>query len=113
MSVNSLIIKTLSPFGYPVEPDLYTGTERRYFTFNYADERGRNFGDNEPGCIISYMQIHFFLPVSENYLKIKNQIREALFKAGFTYPSISMLLVTESKIRHIIFECQIAEEREE
>ena len=116
MSVNSIIINALSEFDYPVKPDIYTGKEKRYITFNYADDRGMGFADDEPDCILADMQIHFFLPLEENgkavnYLSDRRKIREALFKAGFTYPSIVNLVETDNNIRHLVFECQTTEER--
>jgi len=111
MSANSIIINALSEFGYPVVPDIYEGKEKRYITFNYADDRGMGFADDEPDYVLADMQIHYFLPLKENYLTDRRKIREALFKAGFTYPSIVNLLEPENNIRHLVFECQITEER--
>lgn len=111
MTVNETIKKALEPFGYPCKPDIYTGDGTKYFTFNYADERGRDFGDNRPGYVLASMQIHFFLPMKENYRKEKKQVREALFAAGFTYPVVTEL--TDGQVRHIVYECDIMEEREE
>lgn len=111
MSVNTIIINALKPFGYPCKQNIYDGSEEKYFIFNYADETGANFGDNEPGCILCSMQIHFFLPVSINHLSEKKKVREALFAAGFTYPVVTELI--ENKVRHIVYECDITEERED
>lgn len=113
MSTNAVIIQALKPFGYPCKPNHYTGSDKKYFTFNYADERGADYGDNEPGCIKASMQIHFFLPLKENYISEKKKIREALFAAGFTYPIVTELIETENEVRHIVYECDIIEEREE
>lgn len=115
MSVNSKIIKALEEFGYPCKPDIYTGSESRYFTFNAAAERGRDFGDNKPGCVEISMQVHYFCPWKENgkevnYIAEKKKIRELLFKAGFTYPDVTVLLEQGKNVRHIIFECEIEEE---
>ncbi len=113
MTVNQIIIEALEPFGYPCKPDTYSGSEKKYFTFNHADERGADFGDNQPGCIKHSMQIHFFLPMQENYIAEKKEIRKALFSAGFTYPVITELTEPENNIRHIVYECDITEERED
>ncbi len=122
MRAGEVIIQALSSFGYPVKPNRYDGSERKYFTYNYADERGSDFGDNEPGIILCNMQIHFFLPeytesdgqrAKNSYTREKNQIREALFAAGFTYPEVTVLTETDNNSIHIIYECDITEEREE
>ena len=113
MRANRAIINALKPFGYPCKPDCYNGDAKKYFTFNPADERGEDFGDNEPGCILVNMQIHFFLPLGENHITEKKKIREALFAAGFTYPVVTELIETENNVRHIVYECDITEERED
>jgi len=111
MSTSSVIINALSEFGYPVEPDIYKGKEKRYITFNYAGDRGTWFADNEPSCVLVDMQIHYFLPLKENYLFDRRKIREALLKAGFTCPAITNLTEKDNSIRHLVFECQTTEER--
>lgn len=113
MSANSIIRNALKPFGYPCKSGLYKGEEKKYFIINTADERGADYGDNEPGCICVSMQIHFYLPLGENHIAEKKKIREALFAAGFTYPVVTELIETENEIRHIVYECDIIEEREE
>lgn len=113
MTANKAIISALKPFGYPCKPNLYDGKEKKYFVFNTADERGADYGDNEPGCILVNMQIHFFLPLGENHIAEKKKVREALFAAGFTYPVVTELIEAENNIRHIVYECDITEERED
>jgi hypothetical protein len=118
MSVNSIIITALSQLGYPCVPNVYTGSDKYHFTFNYVDDRGSDFGDDEPSCTKASMQIHFFLPINENgsqinYIALKKKVRELLFTAGFTYPAITELTEAENNIRHIVYECDITEEREE
>ncbi|UWP60435.1 hypothetical protein [Ruminococcus gauvreauii] len=111
MTINQKIIEALSDFGLPVKQDVYTGTEKEYFTFSYADTRASSFGDDKPLAITAHMQIHLFLPLGAEYQEIRNQVREKLFTAGFTYPVITELV--ESDTKHVIFECEIEEERED
>ena len=33
------IIAAVEDFGFPCEPDVYTGKAEKYFVYNYADER--------------------------------------------------------------------------
>ena len=107
MSVNSRIIKALKPFGYPVNLDFYNGKEERYFSFNYADDRATSYADNEPVEAKAWVQIHLFLPAKENYLTLKKQVRKALFRADFSYPSVEMDVEDEIEpVRHLIFECE-------
>ena len=109
MTVNQKIKKALGPFGYPVKPDQYTGSEKRWITFNEADNRAVMHGNNRPLGDRVAMQIHFFLPLTENYLTERRKIRQALLDAGFTYPVITMLTEDDTGYRHIIFECEIIE----
>lgn len=112
MSTNKKIIDALNVFGYPIVPDLYNGKENRYFTFNYRDDRAKKFANDESLLTVNYMQIHFFMPISENHLKIKKGIRRSLLQAGFTYPSVTVLTEPENNIKHIVFECEIEESEE-
>ena len=109
MTVNQQIKRALEPFGYPVKPDRYTGSEKKWITFNEADNRAVMHGNNRPLGDQVAMQIHFFLPIDENYLKERREIRKALLGAGFTYPIITMLTEDDTGYRHIIFECEIIE----
>lgn len=111
MTAFERIISAIEGFGYPYEPDVYTGSELRYFVYNYADERGYLYADNTPTGVIASVQVHFFLPAKEDFIEIKNQIREALFRKGFTFPDVTVL--KEGKKRHIVFECDIEEEMED
>lgn len=109
MTINQKIKKALAPFGYPVKPDLYTGSSPKWITFNEADNRSVMHADNRPTGDRVSMQIHFFLPENENYIVERREIRKALLQAGCTYPVITMLVETDTHTRHIIFECEIIE----
>lgn len=111
MTAPQRITEALAEFGYPVAEGYYTGSEDHYFVFNYADEYGADFGDDTPECTVAAMQVHFFLPRDEAYQTIKRSIREALFSAGFTYPAITNFTVKETNTRHIVYECEVDEER--
>ena len=113
MDVNELIITTLSPLNYPIDMDKYNPSVGEvpspiYITFNYEDDRGEVFADNKPKVDIAYIQIHLFAPESFNYMLLKKQIRSKLFKAGFTYAKVTQRHETDTKINHIIFQCEIS-----
>lgn len=112
MTVNETIIKALTPFGIPITPDFFGGDKKEYFTFNYADDRAEEFGDNAPLNVVAYMQIHYFAPMNKDYLTVKKKVRKALFDAGFTYPDVTDATITEDRIRHLVFECEIENEDE-
>ena len=100
----------LRGYTYPKVPHRYEGSEKKYFTYNYAADHGRDFGDDAPGCNEVSVQVHFFLPLKENFQAEKAQIRQWLFDAGFTWPEVTVLEEDDTKTRHIIFECDYTEE---
>lgn len=112
MNVNKLIKDTLQPL-IPnvntllptVSPNVYTGTEKTYITFNYEDDRAIDFADDTPQTDIATIMIHLFTPT--NYMALKKQIRLKLFQAGFSYPSITEFYETDTKLNHIVFQCEI------
>lgn len=112
MTVNEKIVQTLSSFGLPVTTDFSGGGANEYFTFNYADDRATDFGDDEPQHVVAYMQIHYFGPMEKDYLSFKKKVRRVLFNAGFTYPEVTDASVTADKIRHLVFECDIENDYE-
>lgn len=110
MTTYEKIVEAIKPFHYPYAPDLYKGDKDRYFTYNYVEDRGEGFADDEPFYVVASVQVHFYMPADESFTSIKKKIRNALFKAGFTYPEITVLTENDTKKRHIIFECDIEEE---
>mgnify|MGYP006865385504 CR=1 FL=1 len=111
MTTFEKIMKALRPFGYPCVRDVYEGGESdRWFTYNYADDYGDGYSDDEPGFAIVSVQIHFFLPWKEEFIHVKNKIRKALLDQDFTFPEVTVLLEKDTGIRHLIFECETEEE---
>lgn len=106
MNVNELLINTLSAHG-PVYPDFYEGEEEKYITFNFPDESAVLFGDNQPKKIVVYVQVHLYLPLDMNYQDEKTQVCKELLKAGFKWPSITIMKEDDVRKRHIIFETKI------
>lgn len=110
MTTFEKIIQAIQPFRYPHSPGVYTGSEKRWITYNYADDYGSNYADDAPQSVINRVQVHFYLPAEDDYTGIKNQIRSELFEQGFTFPEITLLDDPDPKLRHIVFECEIEQE---
>lgn len=106
MSINDAIINALTGFTSDVVPDLYTGEETEYITFNYSS-RGANFADNAPNHEINSVQVHYFCPASTNSLSKRKQIKKALFAAGFTWPEV--IDASDKEGQHWVFECEYLE----
>ena len=106
MSSFSKIIESISQFGYPHAPNVYSGESAdRWFVYNYADNQGEDFADDEPGSIKVSLQLHLYLPFEENYLSLRDRIREALFaQDDFTYPVVTDLGKDAIGKRHLVFE---------
>ena len=113
MSALEAIRLALADISYPKVPYRYEGKETKYITYNYAADNGRDFGDDGPGCNEVSVQIHFFMPLKENFQKEKTRIRQLLFFQGFTWPEVMVLEENDTKTRHIIFECDYTENIEE
>lgn len=105
------IIAAIKPFGLPYAPDIYEGGEERFFVYNYADERAVLYADNTPKVVVASVQVHLYLPAEENFISLKNKVRRALHRQGFTYPEVTVM--REDKKRHIVFECDVEEEMED
>lgn len=106
MSVNDKIMQTLSFLGYPVHPNVYTGDAGTYLVFN-INASPEDFGDNEPGCNVDFVQVHLFCPHTFYSIDTRKQIKRALLDAGFTYPY--EVDASDEEGQHIVFECEIEE----
>ena len=113
----SAIKTALAIFGYPVHPGKYEGAAPRYFTYNYADNHGADFGDDRPSCDVADVQVHLFLPIVDpetkarvNFIPTQQSVRHALYSAGFTYPSVTVLRENDTNTWHLVFECEFEED---
>ena len=117
MTALAAIWSALKPLGLPMHPHLYEGTEDRYITYNYTDDRGADYGDDVPDCNLVSVQVHYVAPLDESPTQMKQAIRSALFAAGFTYPVIidqsdaQNTVERKSSLTHLIFECEYLETR--
>ena len=63
------IVNAIAPFGYPYKPDVYQGDSEKYFVYNYADQRGSLWADDEPETVIASVQVHFFYSGKRKFYK--------------------------------------------
>lgn len=110
MTTFEKIIAAIEPFGFPHAPDVCRDKALRWFTYNYADDYGDDFSDDNPGSVIVSVQVHLFIPIDDDFIGLKNKVRRALFRQGFTFPEITVMTEDNGKLRHIIFECDTEEE---
>lgn len=109
MTTFEKIIAAIEPFGFPYAPDVYREKDARWFTYNYTDDYGTYFSDDQPGVVIASVQVHLFLPIDDDFIDLKNKVRRSIFQQGFTFPEITVLTEDDEKLRHIIFECDTIE----
>lgn len=87
MTINQRIINALTGICSVIVPQVYTGEAPEYIVFNYS-EYPLAFADDEPQSIGYSVQVHLFMPLKANPNTKKTAIKNALYAAGFTYPSI-------------------------
>lgn len=112
MTVNEQIIAALSPLGYPVVADLYTGDADTYFTFNYTT-RGAGFANDAPGFDAYLIQVHFLCPYTFDYVATTKKVKRLLLAGGFTWPEMINATGDYAEAtkegRHFVFECEAVE----
>ena len=113
MTVNQMIINAVSPYVPACVYGAYLGTSTTYCYFLLPKTETVMNGDDDAILDNTPIQLHLFTP--NNFTTLKRQIRTVLKKAGFTYPDVTCLYETDTKLNHIIFECDIlvASEKEE
>lgn len=109
MSVQQKIVAALKPFGDPVQSGTYTpedAAKEKYYTFNIGDIP-TDHADDAPNHEINLVQVHFFCPKTFNSVSRAEATKQALFAAGFTWPSKTD--ATDEDGQHLVFECQDAQ----
>lgn len=98
-------------------PDVKRNKDDRttWITYNLISESGRMYGDDTAQDMAVSIQVHLFLPATQNFYTLRDTLRNALIAQGFTYPEMvnNSLEGDNREIRHIVFECSDDEERED
>lgn len=98
--------------GLDVAPDKYHGNNEEYITFNYADERGELFAEDDVLYDIASMQVHVFLKESANYLAMKKKVKDYLESIDAYGTSVTTIFEDDTRKRHMIFEFDYSKERD-
>ena len=112
MSVFGKIKTAMTPFSKIVTESFYEGPADDYILYDIVDDRGADYGDGRPNTTIVSVMVHHYMPLNKNYLDFKKRERAALFKAGFTYPSVDVITDRKEGYRHLVYECEIEDEDE-
>lgn len=105
MTVNAKIISAVTPYVSACVFGGYAGANTTYCYFIFPQDNVEVAGDDDAVLDLVPVQLHLFTP--NNYTTLKRQIRTALKNAGFTYPNVTCLYESDTKLNHIIFECEI------
>ena len=107
MSIEERIVRAVAFTGLPCVHPNYDGEEKAFLTFN-LDALPSNFADDQPMHDRWLIQLHLFAPVTQNTRKLRKQIRQSIFDAGFTYPeqidASEAFKKTDGSEQHIVFE---------
>lgn len=106
MSVDSTLQTALAPMGIPVSPNLYKGSALEYITTNY-NVLPEVFADRAPNAARYLVQVHYLLPTGKNPNPMIGDISNALWYAGFTWPSV--VNASDDEGQHYVFECEYAD----
>jgi len=106
MNLDERIRTALTDICDVIVPQVYTGDAQEYIVFNYS-EYPLEFADNAPHTVGYSIQVHLFMPLKANPNTMKNNIQNALFTAGFSYPSIQD--VTDEEGQHYVFQTTFEE----
>lgn len=108
MATDAKIVAAVTPIVAICEPDEYTpesgeATAEEYCTYNF-DSIPMGFGDNAPRSTRDLVQVHWYLPKGRRPHEKRLALCRALYKAGFTYPSVQN--ASDSTGQHWVFECE-------
>lgn len=117
MNVNKEIQELEIITELPVSPDMYSGEEEKYITYEYTDERPVFWGDDTTMYDQATVRVNLYTPPKFNYMELKHKIRDYLETLGVVEDISSWLenFTTknnlEKTIRHTSFNLIITKER--
>lgn len=104
MTVEELIVQTLSDGETPVVQGEYYGSKPRYITFDLASY-GTDHGDDQPQALMHMAEIRYTCPATESAAAERRRIAQALADAGFLFPDVSAEKADGKQT--LVFETQI------
>lgn len=107
--IDEVIRSALNGIEDVIKPNVYDGSATEYIVYNY-DERGVVFADSRPRAILYRVMVHLYLPHGMNPGEKKDAIREAIWDAGGTWPSITN--ASDGEGQHYVFEFEMSEGNE-
>ena len=108
MSIGDHIIAAVAFSGLPCAYEVYGGSATTFLTYN-MNSVPTNFADDAPQHDRWLIQLHLFAQPTTDTTTLRNQIKAALFAAGFTYPSQVDATAPDDPERHVVFDFETAE----
>ena len=102
-NVDDALQAALTPLGPPVFPELYTGKIVEYIVTNHTAVP-TVFAERAPQAARHLVTVRYFLPWKKNPNPMILQISEALFDAGFTWPTV--LDAADNEGQTWVLECE-------
>lgn len=103
MSINATLKAALDPIA-PVEADTYEGKGEKYITIAY-NSLPDNFADDAPEHERFLITVTLFAPTGEDTVADRKAIKEALVRAGASFPEL--LNASGKDGQQLVFECEI------
>lgn len=104
MTLDDKIRAAVEPLVAVCVPDLYTGEEKEYCTYNY-NEMPAAFGDSRPHAVRYLVQVHWFLLLKKRPQPKKRQLGRALGETHlFTWPTVEN--ASDELGQHYVYEFQ-------
>ena len=101
MTVNEMIRNAVTPFISICEPHSYDGSEPVYCVFNYTIIPW-TFADGRPNSVNYVIQVHLYIPSSQDPVFIISSISLSLQRIGFSCPEIRD--ASDDISQHYVFE---------
>ena len=83
-----------------------------YIVWKCSLIKGDGYADDEPTRDICSVQVHWFVNANTQIDGTINQIKQNALDQEFTYPQVTPLYESDTKLRHIILVTEISVERE-
>lgn len=106
MKIDEVLQAACESVRLPVYPGSYDGGAVEYLVWNYT-EIPVVFADSAPHAARYLVQVHHYLPHKQSPYATKISLSWALFRAGFTWPSITP--ANDAEGQHYVFECEFTD----
>ncbi|MED1603053.1 hypothetical protein [Alkalihalophilus marmarensis] len=111
MSLNSLILSTLSGLNVPISPLNYSGSEQTYIIFREYDQRALLEADDVEVTTVYYIQVDIYSP--GNYLPLVKQVKKKMKQAKFKKNFETEIYEQDTKLFHKVLRFYFISETEE